>query len=241
MSMPNVSDLVENSLERIDQTVGDDADFWGAAARLYEFEQQYSERPTYFRLMDLLERRGYFLTVPVSDHPDYEEHRETLERDEPTSVTPILRDPGSSWDEETNPVVAYRRDGDLYVERGGELWEALVDAGTLAGEEAQPPADTSLHEAVARVVDAAAEEGDEQLMSKWYAALGFYLAMEAGEDDAEFLERLRDDEALKRIRERVDRVDDLELTLGHPDVEVDLPPPPVRDAHPVLNWWYDLL
>ena len=240
MNIPDASDLVEDSLRLYDEADVSDADFQAVARQLYDFESHYRSRATFFRLMDVLTRRGYFLVVPVPDHPRYEEEHEPFDSLDPGSVSPILREPGKSWDEETNPVVAYAKADDLHVERGSELFEELVDAEVLTGDEATVPDEISLYAAVAEVCEAA--DGDLDLVLRWYAALGFHLGMESGEDEDVLLEELQHDSDVARIREIVGGIDDLEMKLAHPSRdEIDVPPPPLREAHPVLKWWFELV
>jgi len=240
MQVPDAADLVEDSVRVLDEAPLTDAEFWGDVERLYDFHDEYETRPTYFRVMELLERRGYFLTVPLKDHPGYEEHREAFEAFDPASVSPVLRRPGADWSEEDNPVVGYAADGELYVARGGELWEELVGAGRLEGDEAEPPQERSLPRAVRDVVEAA-DRGDEpDSMLRWYVTLGFHLGFRAAEgEEEELVEELRADADLTWIRERVGAVENLEFELAHPERGLEVPPPALREAHAVLSWWYE--
>jgi len=238
MDIPDASDLVEDSLRTLDEAGVSDAEFRAAASTLYEFESEYESRPTFFRMMDVHERRGYFLTLPVDDHPRYGEHREHLDSIDPGTVSPVLRHPSETWDGETNPVVGYANSEDLYVERGSELFDELIEAGQLTDEEGVSPDGRSLYAAVADVAEAA---DDLDLVLRWYAALGFHLGMESEEDEDELLAELKDDPDVERFRRIVADIDDLEMKLHHPGRELDIPPPPLREAHPVLKWWFELM
>ncbi|MFB6372414.1 MAG: hypothetical protein ABEN55_04760, partial [Bradymonadaceae bacterium] len=99
--------MVEDSLRRLDEAGGADETFRAIARRLYTFEDAYESRATYFRMMDVLERRGYFVVVPVPDHPRYEAHREHFDSIDPGSISPVFREPSGEWDEEENPVVGF--------------------------------------------------------------------------------------------------------------------------------------
>lgn len=241
MDVPDAADLVEDSIRTLDEASLTDAEFQGDVERLYEFQSEYESRPTYFRIMELLERRGSFLSVSLEDHPDYDEHRDVFDEMETTSVSPVFRDPGEEWSEEDNPVVGYSAAGDLYVERGGELWERLVDREVLEGDETDPPAERSLFRAVRDVVEVAEREGDVDLLLRWYVTLGFHLGFHVDEEDEdeELVERLREDPDLRAVRETVADIEDLELKLAHPERGLEVPPPALREAHEVLSWWYE--
>lgn len=241
MNVPDAADLIEDSIRRLDEAPLTDAEFHGDARRLYAFQSEYEKRPTYFRVMELLERRDYFLTVSLEEHPDFEEFEESFDQMDATTISPVLRDPEDDWEEEDNPVVGYAADGRLYVERGGELWERLVDVGALEGDDTERPADRSLYRAVRDVLDVAARREDLDLLLRWYVTLGFHLGLEMkGEgDEEERLEQLRDDPDLAAIRSKVADIEDLELKLAHPERGLEVPPPALREAHAVLSWWYD--
>lgn len=241
MKITNAADIVEDSLRLLDEASVDDGTFRAVARQLYEFSGHYESRATFFRMIEELVDRGYFLVVPVEEHPRFEEHREALESPGGSSVSPVFRDPSGEWDEETNPVVGYATDGELYVERGGELFDELVEAEVLEGEEAEPPGEETLFGVVAAVCEEAEQSGEMDLALRWYATLGFHLGMQAGDDEDEWLEAIDEDPGAARIREIVAQVDDLELELANPKRGLDLPPKPLREAHPVLGRWFDLL
>jgi hypothetical protein len=241
MKITNAADIVEDSLRLLDEVSVDDQTFRSVARQLYEFSGHYESRATFFRMMDVLVDRGYFVVVPVEKHPGYEEYREALESPGRESVSPVFRDPSGEGDEETNPVVGYETDGELYVERGGELFDELVEAEVLGGEEAAPPGEETLFGAVAAVCEEAEQSGEMDLVLRWYATLGFHLGMQAGDEEDAWLEAIDEDPGAARIREIVAQVDDLELELANPKRGLDLPPKPLREAHPVLGRWFDLL
>lgn len=241
MDVPDAADLIEDSVRALDEASLTDPAFQGDVSVLYEFQSQYESRPTYFRVMEVLERRGYFVTLPLEDHPDYDEDAEAFGERNAASVSPVLRRPGDEWSEEENPVVGYEADGELYLERGGELWERCVAEGLVEGEEAEPPEERTLFRAVRDVVEVADREDDLDLMLRWYVAVGFHLGFrvdDEGEEEAA-LEELRSDPNLGAIRECVEEIEDLELKLAHPDRGLEVPPPALREAHEVLSWWYE--
>lgn len=239
MQITNASDLVEDSLEILDGAERTDAEFQSAAGALYAFESNYESTATYFRSMEILERRGYFATLPLEDHPDSEE----IDISEDSSVSPVLREPAEEWNEGENPVVGYAAEGTLYVEKGGELWERLCDEGVLDSEDATAPEEVSLYRAVAQIVESADAQGELDLVLRWYVVLGFHIAFHAGDEEAEreLLERLQADADIGRIRAVVEGIDGLEMKLHHPERNLDPPPAALRKSHPVLKWWYALL
>lgn len=237
MNIPNAADLVEASLRALDESEVSEADFRGCARALYRFQDQYESRPTFFRVMGLLERRNYFATVPMEEHPDFEEHEDHFESSDTSAIEPVFRHPSQEWSEEDNPIVGFSHEGELYLESGTELWREVVDAGTLEGPAAEEPEALSLFDAVAQVVELADRNDDIDLVLRWYAALGFHLGMNVDAD----LDQLEDEPGLHRIRRAVGGIDDLEMKLAHPKRDLDVPPPPLREQHPVLGWWYDIL
>jgi len=245
--MDYVSDLVESSLELVDRAGGvSDGAFREVAAALYGLEARYHHTSTVFRLREMLVRRGYLVEVPLEAHPAYEEVGESLEaasRRDPSAPTPVLADPSSDWDSEENPVVGYVIDETLVVQIGSGLWRELREAGELddAGE-VEPPEDGSLDglvDAVDRVVKVAADAGEIEVLLGWYAALGYHLAQDAGESAIEDPAELTEDERLRRIRKRASEVDDLGMKMADPSAPWDMPPEALREAHPLLGWWYE--
>ena len=239
MNSAKVTDLVEDSLRLLDEAGVSDADFQTAARTLYGFQSTYQTRATYFRLMDVLERRGYFATVPVEEHPEWEEYRDEFDAAGPESIAPVFHDPSADWDADQNPVVAYLEDDTLYVQAGTELWEALVAASAI--EQVEFDAEKDIFWAVARVCREAESHGETDLILGWYATLGFHLGMESGADEDTLLARLKSDPNVQQIRQTVAQIDNLELEIMHPERNLDVPPPPLRKAHPVLGWWFDLM
>ena len=238
MNIPNASDLVEDSLRILDEAELSDAEFRAAASALYAFESNYESRGTFFRVMDTLERRGYFATVPAVDHPRYDAYEQSFDEVRPGAIAPLLRNPRREWSEEDNPVVGYVKDETLYAEHDSELWKELAEAGEIdAGE--TPERD--LFWTAAEVCEAADEQGESDLIMRWYAALGFHFGMESGEDEEALLEELESNPDLERLRSVVAEIEDLEMKLLHPERDLAVPPPPLREAHPVLKWWFDLV
>lgn len=242
MNIHNVTDLVEDSIRLLDEWdepgFGDD-DFCADVRTLFDFQRQYSTSVTYFRVMNVLVRRGYFLEVPLEDHPDWEDHSDVLEDFEPDSISPVFERPAEEWDEQENPVVAYARDTDLYVRAGTELAERLVESGAVEKDEAELPEAAPLMKAVADTCEAAVAQKDEDTLLLWYTNLSFHFALHGDADTDAQLQELKADADLGRIRELVGRFDDLEMKLGHPECPAEAPPYPIRQKHPVLKWWYE--
>lgn len=236
MNSAKVTDVVEDSLRVLDEAGVSDADFRAAARALYGFQSNYQTRATYFRLMDVLERRGYFTKVPVDQHPRWEDYQQALETS-PESVAPLLRDPSKEWDADQNPVMGYVENDTLYAEVGTPLWDELAEAGAIDADSVDADPAKDLFWAVARVC----QQADTDLILRWYATLGFHLGMESGADEDALLERLKSDPNVQQIRQAVAQIDNLELEIMHPERNLDVPPPPLRKAHPVLGWWFDLM
>ena len=241
MDTPDIADLVEDSLRLLDEAGITDQQFRSAAAALYDFESGYVSQATYFRGMGTLLDHGYFAEVPIEEHPDWEEKAEAIGPEQAGSIEPIFREPDAEWDEDDNPIVAYLQDETMYVESGTELWERLVDAGAITDEAAEPLEPKTLYAAAADVCEMADEAGKQELILRWYVALGFHVGMDLEGDEDQLLADLQSDPDVGRLRRVVSGIDDLEMTLAHPKHKLDVPPRPLLDAHPILGWWYDLL
>lgn len=238
MNIHHVTDLIEDSIRHLDVYLDDDAAFCADVRTLYDFQDRYSTRSTYFRVMPMLVRRGYFVGIPLKDHPDWETYRDELEGLEADGVSPLLEDPGADWDEASNPVVGYVQDDQLFVEAGTDFAERLVEAGAISDDEADAPEAAELTAAVDDACRAALAEDDEDTLLLWYTNLSFHFVMADDVSDDDLLERLQSDSHLRGLREMVAEFDDLEMKLGHPDCPAEMPPYPLRQQHPVLKWWY---
>ncbi len=237
--MQDVDDLVEDSLTMLDDEEIESELFRSVAARLYDFQSHYETTPTYFRLMETLLEHDYFLELPLEAHPDYEAHADDFDDHEAGRVVPIFRDPGADWDADDNPVAGYLCNDQLYVEVGSPLCQRIVGSGEIA--EATLPAieDIPFYRAVSTVCRMADRQGNDELLLRWYTTLGFHLAMNVERDSQALLDELRGDSDVQRLREIAGTIDDFEMRVAHPEVEAEAPPPELRQAHPVLQWWYE--
>jgi hypothetical protein len=238
--MQHVDDLVEDSLELLDDEEVESELFRSVATRLYDFQSHYEATPTYFRMMETHLEHDYFLELPLEAHPAYEAHADDFESRDAGRVSPVFREPGRDWDREENPVVGYICNDQLYVEVGSSLWESIVEAGDVTGDDAEPIEPMSLHGAIATVCRIASRRGDDELPLRWFASLGFHLVQNVDLDDDALLEQLQSDDDVGTIRDVVGAIDNLEMRLAHPDTDAEAPPPELRRAHPVLEWWYDV-
>jgi hypothetical protein len=244
MKPREVNDLVEQSIRYLDEAVEDDRLFCAHARRLYDFQDGYSTDVTYFRVMPLLVERGFFLKVPREDHPDFE-GSEALSQQPMDAVAPVLESPDDDWDEQANPVVGYLGDGEIYTRADSSLAERLVETGAVEADQAGLPDPSPLFGAVRQVCDAArasSDEGADDTILLWYTNLSFHVALEGGAEMDETVESLKEDGDLQALRAMVAEVTDgdIEMALGHPDCPAEAPPYPLRQKHPVLQWWYAL-
>ena len=244
MKPREVNNLVEQSIRYLDESVDDDRLFRAHARRLYDFQDNYSTDVTYFRVMPVLVERGFFLKVPREDHPDFGES-DALAKEPMDAVAPVLESPDDDWDEQTNPVVGYLGDGDIYTRADSSLAERLAGAGAVEPGQVGLPDPAPLFGAVRQVCEAArvsSDEGADDTILLWYTNLSFHVALEGGGEMDETVESLKDDDDLEALREIVvEAVDgDLEMALGHPDCPAEAPPYPLVQKHPVLEWWYSL-
>ncbi len=82
----------------------------------------------------------------------------------------VCRDPTAGWSEE-NDAVGFWQAPYLYVDAGSDLWRSFVEAGTLAGADAEPPKALGLLDVVLTVMQCAEHEGGKELIAWWYAVV----------------------------------------------------------------------
>ncbi|GAA1409949.1 hypothetical protein ACFQZ4_03855 [Catellatospora coxensis] len=236
MSMHDIEDLVSASVVVLDaRHAEDDGRLRDWFTALYAFQAGFDCSHTQGRVLDILLRRGHTYRLALHEHPDYEQRREFFDG---LTEFQTLRE----VDEEDDDFAGYDdwlEDGYvdppwLYCEAGTALWRRLVDAGRLRGRDAVAPARVALLDVVTAVAEAAERHGDPGLVAAWYA-LGPALLV----DDLMDVEELRDDPAVTRLREIVERCGaaSAELPDGYrpTDEQLDL----LGDER--QTWWYGIL
>jgi hypothetical protein len=244
--MEFLPDLIEESLTLVHRESGvSDQTFCDIAAALYALEGRYHHTSTQFRLREVLVERGYLLEVPIERHPECHEAEASLEeaaQRDPAAPTPVMQDPTEPWDGEENPVAGFLMDDMLIVEVGSSLWRRLRDDRDLETDGPTPSSDPESFEALAEAVDivtrTADEAGDIEVLLGWYSALGYHATRDAGSEGVDDASELTEHAALRQIRERLAKVDDLAMKMADPSTAYDLPPRELRQMHPFLGWWY---
>ncbi|MBI1256466.1 MAG: hypothetical protein GC204_03255 [Chloroflexi bacterium] len=200
MSMHEYEDLIEMSVRVLDacDSAGS-ADTRSMFYHLYEFQAMWDTGFTHFRVMDILIRHRFVYRMAMTDHPDYAQYQDVLDRIVETTRQAnashnfsFLRvDPGRELDSaalnqmtrqersdwyQSNPVAGYYRYPYLYADAASPLWKRLVDTGQLTGADAElPDPQMSLIEIADRVVCCAEQQQQFEVMTLWYALLPSYL------------------------------------------------------------------
>lgn len=182
MSMYQVEDLVELSICRLTGSSTDLNELRNDIYSLYRFQDMFDCSFTNLRVLRQLIDCGYTTLHNLEDHPLYPEMREEFEaiRAHDFEYTPGAE--GGYWcstmnDGQGNDVVL----GKLCCDYGSALWEEMVAAGKITGDEANPLAPPDFYALVLRVVQQAEACGDIFLMSQWYIYLPILTAMSEDE------------------------------------------------------------
>jgi hypothetical protein len=221
--MFELESLVEDSVNVLDGSGIDPWELRSLYAAMYEFEGQWDTSFTHLRNLDQIVAARFVYLFPLSDHPDYEAHREYFDG---LSEFAFLELPdGTSDGGYTEPPL-------LYFDAGSPLWQRMVELGRLSGRDAEPPRDVPLREVALRVATLAEPRGDADLIARWYRLLSLELEED---DDPAVLAR---DPTLTSLREIVRRTDAMSLPmfgtmLADPEAETL-----AKYAH--LRWWYTL-
>jgi len=268
MSVHSVESIVEWSVLFLDKAPNTGMlDKRSLYAALYRYQSEYDTGYTHFRVMDRLIAARFVYALHVHDHPDYPLFRDALNAIKCDSV---LVDPRLDYDEKTNPSaggyicdpVAEWGEKDaqpglpqgrmLYVDAGSQLWRRMVEAGKLTGADALPPKPMSTAEAVAEIVTIAAQEGDQELIRAWLAALYWDVdrltfaeidtaRMEKRRPKGRDLALLKADPHIRRVRTYAKAMDALSFDMEYGDqgifeiATLDDPDVPENAA-----WWFDL-
>ncbi|MFC7245062.1 hypothetical protein ACFQO7_21515 [Catellatospora aurea] len=236
MSMHDIEDLVAESVVVLDARHAADDDRlrdWFTA--LYAFQAGFDCSHTQGRVLDILLRRRHTYRLAPHEHPDYAQRRGFFDG---LTGFQALRE----IDEDADDFAGYDdwlEDGYvdppwLYCEAGTALWRREVDAGRLTGRDAVAPARVALLDVATAVAEAAERHGDPGLVAAWYA-LGPALLV----DDLMDVEELRDDPAVTRLREIVERCGAASAELPDDyrptDEQLDM----LGDER--ATWWYGIL
>jgi hypothetical protein len=243
MSMHEIEDLVDDSIGMLDtRRPADDDRVRDWIAVLYRFQSRFDCSFTQFRAMDILLRRRYTYRFPLDQHPDYARRREyfdslddftALRADEESSSAGDPSDEddvddGSDWLED-----GYVQPPHLYCDAGTALWRRMVDAGHLSGPDATPPRRAALIAVVAAVAAIAEADGDREAIAMWYN-FGPGLLLEDDDSQPYTVEQVRSIDAVRELREIVERTDALSVELAY-DYR---PTAEAVAADPLDSWWW---
>jgi hypothetical protein len=219
MSMHEFEDLVEETVRVLAGAANRDAlDLRSMFWRLYDFQNHWDTGFTHFRVMDILLEARFVYRFERAQHPEFARYRAYFEG--LTAFTfiraELMHDGGDTfftaehgWSS-ANPVAGYFKPPFLYADAGSPLWRRWVEAGLLAGSDAQPPdSSVSLIEVARAAVKTAAATGAIPFIAAWYSLLSVHLARFTPNLDA-----LASDDALADFLVIVRKTDAVETALA---------------------------
>ncbi len=226
MSMHEFEDVVETSVNTLAATGRPWSELRARYWNLYEFEAEFDTGFTHFRNMDELVAAHFVYRMRVSDHPDYEQHREYFDG---------LPDDEVTFIDESGPGAdgGYVKPPYLYCDAGSPLWARLVAASRFTGADAEPPQTMSITDIALDVAHLAEANGDRELIAMWYRLLPVYLVGLADE-----LADLRRDPTIEQLREIVRRTDAMSIPMTYGFLRD--PEPEQLAGSPDLAWWYSV-
>ncbi|MFI5840270.1 hypothetical protein ACIA8K_11255 [Catenuloplanes sp. NPDC051500] len=217
MSEHYIEDLVEHSVLALDRHAPAGAgEVRDALVALFRFQRQHDCAHTMGRVQDVLLGRGHTYRFPLSEYPDLAMITDFTELGDDDTLDDGYVDP--PW---------------LYCEAGTALWKRMVEAGRLHGPDAVAPRHARLLDVVVSVCEAAAENGDADLIALWWA-----LGPDSLMTTVLPVEDLAEDPAVRRLRDLVRRTgaSDVPLPDGYRPTDDDLD---TMDDD-VETWWYRL-
>jgi hypothetical protein len=214
--------LVEQSVTLLSTSGREPAQLRSLYWNLYEFEAEWDTGFTHFRNIDDLLAVNFVYKMPLTEHPDYAEHRAYFDGLEEFTFI-----------EEPSEDGGYTYPPDLYFDAGSPLWQRLVDLGRLTGPDTVPPEPIDLVEVAYAVASLAEQRGDRELIASWYRLMAPHVAFEYEPDE------LRANETLARLRDIVRRTDAMSVRFDYGIAKED-PDEQTLAEYPGLAWWHDL-
>lgn len=244
MGMHEFEDVVEASIVVLDKnTARCSLDMRSMFGSLYEFQEMWDTGNTYFRIIDILIKHRFMYYIEAVEYPDYLKYQAIFEKFEKDSIESILEYPDQEWHPQNNPETGgYYWRGSIYFIAGSRLWQCMVDAGKLTGEDALPIQEIDLLEVVKESILAAETLGEEYLyvIEYWYALLAAYL-YPWDENPAELRDRLQKNELIQEIHNVILRTEAFctehdygMLRRPQEDDDSDM------EDNEFLQWWFSL-
>ena len=194
MSMHEIEGLVEDSIHLINDSKKSAHAKRELFFNLYRFQQMFDTGYTHFRVKDILLKNKYLFTISLADHPSYKDKTEKI-----AEVENELEKQRSTWiedslcekDKESNEIL-------VYFDYGSEFWQLLQDEKILSGS-AKPPITINILILALTMMQEAARQENDYLVTQWYAILSNCFAEEYLEEKIykSFAEFLKDKNVLK--------------------------------------------
>jgi len=244
MGMHEFEDVVEASIVVLDKNTNSySLDMRSIFGTLYRFQEMWDTGNTYFRIIDILIKHRFMYHMEVAEYPNYLNWKDIFEQFTDDFIESIVEYPDQEWHPENNPETGgYYWRGSIYFTAGSTLWQHMVDAGKLTGEDALPMQEINLLEVVKESVLAAEILGEEYLyvIEYWYALLAAYL-YPWDEEPIKLRDRLQKNELIQEIREVILRT---EAFINEHDYGMLRRPEEDDDSdmedNEFLQWWFSL-
>jgi hypothetical protein len=226
--MYELEHLVEESVNLLADSGADPWELRSMYAALYRFEHGWDTSFTHFQHLEQLMAARFAYRARLSEHPDYEAHPEYFDG---LSAFALITPPGVAYEWPPGND-GYTEPPNLYFDAGSRLWRRMVSLGRLTGRDAEPPRELPLPDVALRVAMLAEEQGDRELIARWYRMLTLEMDIQAEPAD------LAQDPTLTALRAIVARTDAMSLPMS--GSLLGDPGPDVLDEYPMLRWWYVL-
>lgn len=190
MSMYQIEDLVEASVNQLCQVAIDPYQLWNDIHYLYEFQDQFDCSFTHFRVLQELLDCGFMIPLEPCEHPLYIQDKESFNRLVQEDFAYLPRPSGGYW-----CGVIEGKDGEkfvlnkLFCDYGSPLWQQLVESGRLSGETARPLLALNPYELVLRIVRQVSSGEDPFLFYHWYSL--FPMLVELTENTGEISDEVK--------------------------------------------------
>ncbi|USG67769.1 hypothetical protein NDK47_11030 [Brevibacillus ruminantium] len=202
MGMHEIEGAVEGVVLVLDESpLSKVLDMRSICDSLARFVVRWDASFQHFHVLAPLLKHRYTYVFPVTEHPEYEQHKAYFDGLRKQEF--LLRHPDREWDGETNPEVGIychpmeawganyldqipdhlRNVGMLYFDAGSELWRLFVDVGKLTGKDAEPPREIPLEEIVSMTLTEARKQNHTILISIWYPLMAAYAILNAMDKD----------------------------------------------------------
>lgn len=166
MSMHEIEDIIEETVHLINNADLPPTKKRDHLYNLYKLEYYFDTSYTHFRVIDILLKYKYVYRLPLETHPEYKKATSVLDIAEIDEYGGWVKSPTEEFN-----VYGKKEEGEifLYGDAGSAIWEAWVNAGVLAGDNAIAPARSTVPETVLAILQLAEAKKNKTLLNEWYA------------------------------------------------------------------------